>query len=428
MIINDLIIKNGHVIDPSQDLDDVCDIRIKNGRIEELGTGINPDGAEVFDASGMLVMPGLIDMHAHLREPGGEESETITTGCESAAAGGFTAVCAMPNTLPPTDDAGRVRYIIERAKGAKARVYPIGAITRGREGRKLTEMHDMSHTGAVGFSDDGSGIADARVMLNALRYAAMVGKPIILHEEDAGLSQGGQMNESALSAELGLTGIPGLAEEIPIMRDVALAEYTGTSFHVTHVSTKGSVEIIRAAKARGVKITCDVTPHHLVLTEDLVATFDTRYKMKPPLRTADDTKALIKGLRDGTIDAIATDHAPHSPEMKEMEFIDAAFGVTGFETALAVIHSRLVLPGTLSWTDVVIKMSVKPAQILGLEGGSLAPGGIGDVTIYNPEAPWKVDPHSMKSKSENTAFFDWELPGKVVATVVGGGVYWNVQD
>ncbi len=421
-----LLIQGGHVIDPGQGYDGVMDIRIWNGCIEAVSKGLEAKRAEVLDASGKLVFPGLIDMHAHLREPGDEESETILSGCESAAAGGFTAVCAMPNTQPPTDDAGRVRYIFDGAKHAKARVFLVGAITRGRKGKEINEMHEMAIEGAVGFSDDGSGVANARVMFNALRYAAMVGRPIIMHEEDADLSQGGQMNESALSAELGLRGISRLAEEIPIMRDIALAKYTCTGFHITHVSTRGAVEVIRTARAQGLKVTCDVTPHHLALTEDRVATFDTRYKMKPPLRTSNDVAALIEGLRDGTIDAIATDHAPHAPEIKEIEFIDAAFGVTGFETALALIHRELVMKDLLTWQDVARKMSLAPASILGVEGGTLAAGGPGDVTIYDPEAAWTVVPGLMKSKSKNTPFAGWELPGRVVATVVGGLVYRNV--
>ncbi|MFC1606423.1 dihydroorotase [Candidatus Latescibacterota bacterium] len=418
--MSSLLIKNGHVIDPSQDLDGIIDIHIVDGRIAEIGDGLVDGGTEMFDAGGKLVFPGLIDMHAHLREPGFEESETIVTGCESAAAGGFTAVCAMPNTNPPTDDAGRVRYILEAAAGAKARVYPVGAITKKREGQEIVEMNDMVTAGAVAFSDDGSGVSSSRVMLHALRYASMIGKPIMAHEEDTDLAAGGQVHESALSAELGLRGLSSLAEELPTQRDIALAEYVGTGLHITHVSTRGTVDIIRDAKRRGLPVTSDVTPHHLTLSEELVATFDTRYKMKPPLRTADDVAAVRDGLKDGTIDAIATDHAPHSPEIKEIEFIDSAFGVTGFETALAVIHRELVDTGLLSWADVVSRMSQIPAKILGVEGGSLGVGSIGDVTIYNPESPWTVEPERMKSKSRNTCYFGWELTGKVVATVVGG--------
>ena len=419
------MIKGGTVVDLSQEIHDIRDILIRNGKVAELGKDLDKEGAEIFDVSGMIVMPGLIDMHAHLREPGFEEAETIMSGCEAAARGGFTAVCAMPNTEPPTDDAGRVRYVIEQARGARARVYPVGAITRGRRGEVLVEMGEMAQTGAVGFSDDGVSIADSSVMLNAMRYAQMVGRTIIAHEEDPYLDRGGQMNEGALSAELGLKGMPPIAEVTMIMRDVAIAEYTATSLHVTHISTKGTVNIIREAKSRGVRVTCDVTPHHLTLTEDLVATFDTRYKMNPPLRTRDDVNALREGLRDGTIDAIATDHAPHSLEYKEREFIYAAFGITGLETALGVIHKELVLKGILTWDDVVEKMSCAPARIIGVEGGTLAKGSIGDATIYNPEDPWIVDPSCMKSRSSNTAFFDWELPGCAAATVVGGVLYRN---
>ena len=419
----DLLIKGGTVVDPSQGLNDVRDILIITGRIAALDTSLDADGAEVFDATGMIVIPGLIDMHTHLREPGFEDAETIMTGCEAAVQGGFTAVCAMPNTEPPTDDAGRVRYILERASGAKARVYPVGAITRGRRGMEIVEMSEMARAGAVGFSDDGCSVTNAAVMLNALRYAQMVGKPIIGHEEDADLDSGGQMNESSLSTELGLKGMPGIAEETLIMRDIAIAEYTDSRLHVTHISTKGSVHTIREAKSRGVRVTCDVTPHHLVLTEDLVATFDTRYKMNPPLRTSDDINALREGLRDGTIDVIATDHAPHSLENKEREFIYAPFGVTGLETALSVIHKELVLKGFLTWDDVVRKMSYAPSRILGVDGGTIAVGSIGDITLYHPEHSWTVIPSHMKSRSTNTAFPGWELPGCVVATVVGGKLY-----
>ena len=421
----DIVIRGGRVVDPSQGIDDTRDVFIRKGRIAALGKKIDTGNVGVFDASGMIVMPGLIDMHSHLREPGDEEAETIMSGCDAAARGGFTAVCAMPNTEPATDDAGRIGFIIERAKGAKARVYPIGAITRSREGSEIVEMEEMVRAGAVGFSDDGRSVANASVMLNAMRYACMVGKPIIGHEEDANLDAGGHVNESALSAELGLKGMPGIAEETLLIRDIAIAEYTGTVLHATHISTRRSVEIIREAKARGVRVTCDVTPHHLALTEDVVATFDTRYKMNPPLRSKEDVEAILEGLADGTIDAIATDHAPHYIEKKELEFIYAAFGVTGLETALGIIHHELVDRDILTWSDVVKKLSCAPAQILGVEGGTLKEGAIGDVTIYAPASSWTVDPHNMKSKSSNTPFFARELPGQAAATVVGGIIYRN---
>lgn len=421
----ELLIKGGTVVDPSKGVNDTLDVLVREGRIAVVGAKLPSKGADVFDAGGMLVMPGLIDMHVHLREPGFEEAETILSGCEAAAAGGFTTVCPMPNTEPATDDAGRVRYILERAEKAKARVLPIGAITRGRAGEELVEMADMVQAGAGGFSDDGVSVLNSAVMLNALRYADMVGKPIIAHEEDPYLANGGYMNESALSAELGLRGMPRIAEETIIMRDIAIAEYTKTALHVTHISTRGTVSIIRRAKARGIRVTCDVTPHHLTLTEDLVASFDTRFKMNPPLRTADDIEALYEGLADGTVDAIATDHAPHSLEYKEREFIYAPFGVTGLETALGVIHRELVKKGVMSWEDVVVKLSSAPANILGIEGGVLRVGTPGDITIYNPGHSWTVDPSRMKSRSGNTAYFGWELPGRVAATVVGGVLYVN---
>ena len=416
----DLLIANGMVIDPSQGISEVREVMVRNGRIAALGAGLDRGIAEVFDASGLLVMPGFIDMHAHLREPGDEESETIATGCESAARGGFTAVCAMPNTNPATDDAGRVRYILGRAEGCAARVYPVGAITCGRAGKELVEMAEMIQAGAVGFSDDGCSVADARIMMNALRYAAMVGKPIIAHEEDPALDAGGQMNNGNIATELGLPGMPSIAEEIMVMRDIALAEYTGTRLHITHISTRGTVDIIRAAKARGAQVTCDVTPHHLALTEDAVATFDTRFKVNPPLRARADADALREGLKDGTIDAIATDHAPHYIERKECEFLFASFGATGLETAVGVIQKELVDTGMLAWSDVAEKMSAAPARILGIEGGTLREGAVADITIYDPGAAWTVDPATMASKSANTPFIGWTLPGRAVATVVGG--------
>jgi dihydroorotase len=422
---NDLLIRGGRVIDPSCGRDGVGDMLVRGGRIEAIGTAVSAGGAEVFDASGMIVMPGLIDMHAHLREPGAEEAETIRSGCEAAAAGGFTAICAMPNTDPPTDDEGRIRYIIERSSGCPARVYPVGAITLGRRGEELVEMHRMAAAGAVGFSDDGCSVANARIMANALRYAGMVGRPLILHEEDPELDREGQMNESALSAELGLKGMPRTAEEIMVMRDIALAEYLGERLHVTHISTRVTVGIIREAKARGVRVTCDVTPHHLTLTEERVSTFDTKYKMNPPLRTPDDVQALREGLLDGTVDAIATDHAPHYIENKEVEFIYAAFGVTGLETALAVIDRELVRTGAIGWSAVVRALSCAPAGILGVGGGTLADGSVADVTIYRPENPWTVDPRRMKSKSGNTPYSGFEMPGRVAATVVGGVIHLN---
>jgi dihydroorotase len=421
----DLLIKGGRVIDPSQGIDMVMDILISDGYVAESGVELFPGSAEIFNAKGMIVMPGLIDMHTHLREPGNEEAETLASGCAAAAWGGYTSVCAMPNTEPAADDAGRVKFILERSRGCMARVYPVGAITRGRNGRELVEMGDMAAAGAVAFSDDGCSVANSRIMENALRYAGMVGKPLILHEEDPDLDYEGQMNESPLSAELGLKGMPRIAEEIMVIRDIALAEYTGTGLHITHISTLGTVEIIRSAKARGVSITCDVTPHHLTLSEDLVASFDTRYKMNPPLRTPGDILALREGLADGTIDAIATDHAPHYPENKEIEFAYASFGVTGLETSLAVIDRELIRPGIISWSDAAEKMSLAPSRILGVEGGSLQAGKIADITIYNPDAPWKVDSKNMRSKSSNTPFFDWEFPGRAVATVIGGVLFRN---
>ncbi len=421
-----LLIRGATVVDPSQNINGKKDILVENGVIARLAGKISDTDADIFDAKGMFVFPGLIDMHTHLREPGAEEAETVQSGCEAAAAGGYTAVCPMPNTTPAMDDPGRVRYVVGLAKGAKARVYPIGALTVGRKGEDITEMAAMVEEGAIAFSDDGCSVKNAEIMRHALRYAAMIGKPVLGHEEDPYLARDGQMNEGALSAELGLRGIPPIAEETMTSRDIAIAEYTKTPFHVTHISTRGVLDIIKAAKTRGVRVTCDVTPHHLTLTEDLLTTYDTRYKMNPPLRSVDDVEAMREGIRDGSIDAIATDHAPHSLELKMREFIYAPFGVTGLETALAVVQKSLIDTGVIDWTRAIELLSCTPAKLLGVEGGTLAKGSVADVAIYDPKDSWKVEPEKMKSRSTNTCYFDWKLPGRVQATVLGGELYRNV--
>ncbi len=424
-----LHIRGGHVICPVSGLNEKADILIENGRIARIGK--NPGkiaDCEVFDARGLTVMPGLIDMHVHLREPGREDEETIESGCRAAQAGGFTAVCPMANTEPQTDDASRIRAIINRAQGAPARVYPYGSITKSLRGEELSEMGDMVMAGAVRFADDGYGIQNAWLMDYALRDSAMFGKPIVVHEEDISLSANGQMNEGNVSTILGFVGIPSLSEELPITRDIEILRWIGdigARLHITHISTRGAVELVKKAKNDGLPVTCDVTPHHFSLTDEGLVTFDTMLKMKPPLRTSEDVKAIKMGLKEGIIDAIATDHAPHSLEEKEVEFIEAAFGITQLETALALAIDVLAGEGVLDLQQIVKKMSTAPAAILGLEGGSLKEGEIADLCILDPNEKWELTPENTHSKSINSPFMNRSFTGRVRATVLGGELQLN---
>jgi len=417
-----IVIKGGRVIDPAARFDGPADILIEDGRISKVERDIGAEGAEVFDASGKVVTPGLIDMHVHLREPGREDEETIESGTAAAAAGGFTAVAAMANTEPPTDDARAVRSIIQRSQGASARVYPIGAVTKGLKGEEITEMADMLEAGAVAFSDDGNYISNLEVMRHALEYSQMFDALIIVHPEVKSLTAKGQMNEGRVSSILGLKGMPRIAEEIAIIEVLKLLEEYGGRVHIAHVSTAGSVELIRKAKKDGLSVTCEVTPHHFTLTDEAVRSFDTNFKMNPPLRTDEDVAALKEGLADGTIDVIATDHAPHSLEEKVVEFIYAPFGVTGLETALALVMSQLIRPGILSPMEAAAKMSLSPAKILGVPGGELKPGAPADITVIDPDLEWEVRAEGFFSKSVNSPFVGWRMKGKAVATFVEGKV------
>lgn len=423
-----LLLKGGRVVDPRAGLDGVADIVIRDGLIVEIGPNLSiPKGIEV-DCTGLIVLPGLVDVHTHLREPGQEYKEDIASGARAAARGGFTAVCAMPNTKPVCDNGSAVRFVRERAAAvAKVRVHPIGAITAGQRGEALAEMGDMLAEGAVAFSDDGRGVQDAGIMRLAMDYARQFPATIVSHTEVECLAGKGVVNEGVVSTRLGLPGWPAAAEEIQVSRDIALAELTGCRLHLAHLSTAGSVERVRDAKRRGVPVTCEVTPHHLFLDEDaLDATYDTNLKMNPPLRTAEDRAALVAGLKDGTVDAIATDHAPHAAHEKALEFELAPFGTIGLETALSLVSTYLVRTGVLEWGDVARLMAHGPREALALDAVVLEPGALADITIVDPDREWVVGTDGFESKSGNSAFLGQELIGSAVHVLVGG--YFALKD
>ena len=419
-----LLLRGGRVIDPANSLDAVQDVLIADGKIERLGRSLEaPPGAEVVDARGKIVCPGFIDIHVHLREPGYEYKETVATGTRAAAAGGFTAVCCMANTNPVNDNGAVTDYILAKAKvEGVVRVYPIGAVTRGLHGEELAELAELAESGCVAFSDDGRCVMNAGLYRRAMEYTLPFGVPLISHAEDASLSRGASMNEGVVSTETGLPGQPAAAEDVMVARDILLAELTGAHVHIAHVSTAGAVRLIRDAKARGLQVTAEVTPHHLVLTEDAVRTWDPNTKMAPPLRTKRDVEALLEALADGTIDCIATDHAPHALSEKEGEFDRAAFGIVGLETAVAVLLDRLVRPGLLPLSTLIARLSRDPARLLHLPGGNLAAGAPADVTILDPDAETVVDPLRFRSRSRNTPFGGWTLRGAPWMTLVGGSV------
>ena len=423
-----LLLGGGRVIDPSQSLDELADVLIVDGKVEAIGARVrgdvsSRDGLETIDCTGLVVSPGFVDVHCHLREPGREEVETIATGARAAAAGGFTAVCAMPNTDPVTDNQAAVGFIIRQASRAKAaRVYPIGAISVGQRGESLAEFGEMVAAGAVAVSDDGRPVASAHLMRTALEYARTFGIPVADHCEEPTLAKGGAMNEGVVSARLGLKGIPSEAEEIMAIRDILLARRTSGHIHLCHMSTRGSVELIRWGKDRGINVTAEVCPHHLSLTEDAVEDYDTNAKMNPPLRTADDVAALQEAVRDGTIDLIAIDHAPHHYDEKEREFADAPNGIIGLETALAVNITWLVTSGIIDVPLLVERMSCAPARIFKLPGGTLRRESAADVTVFDPNESWAVDPTRFRSKGRNTPYAGRTLHGRTRYTLVGGCV------
>ena len=422
-----LLIRNGRVIDPAASVDAVQDVLVAGDRIERLGRGLPaPDGAAVVDAAGKVVCPGFIDIHVHLREPGFEYKETVASGTRAAAAGGFTAVCCMANTHPVNDNRSITDYIRARAAvEGVVRVYPIGAVTRGLGGEDLAELAELAEAGCVAFSDDGKCVMNAALYRRAMEYTLPFGAPVISHAEDHHLSRGASMHEGVVSTELGVAGAPAAAEDIMVARDILLAELTGAHVHIAHLSTAGAVRLVRDAKARGVRVTAEVTPHHLLLTEEAVRSFDANAKMSPPLRSKGDTEALLEALVDGTIDCIATDHAPHAGSEKEGEFDRAAFGIVGLETAVGLLLDRLVRPGALPLPTLISRLSRDPARLLGLPGGHLAPGAPADLTILDPAAEWTVDPVRFQSRSRNTPFGGWAVTGRPWKTIVGGGIVWE---
>jgi dihydroorotase len=422
-----IVLAGGRVLDPSRNVDEIGDVLIVDGRIEAAGDRVgNVEDAEVIDCKGMIVSPGFIDVHCHLREPGREDVETIATGARAAAAGGFTAVCAMPNTDPVTDNQAAVGFIVRQAQRAhSARVHVIGAISMGQRGETLAEFGEMVAAGAVAVSDDGKPVVSAQLMRTALEYARTFGIPVIDHCEEPTLAAGGAMNEGIVSARLGLKGIPAEAEEIMVIRDILLARRTGGHVHLAHMSTHGSVELIRWGKERGINVTAEVCPHHISLTEDRIGSYDTNAKMNPPLRTAKDVEALREAVKDGTIDMIATDHAPHHYDEKEREFANAPNGIVGLETALAVSVTNLVESGHIDFRTLVDKMSCAPARLFGLPGGTLGKGASADVTVFDPAAKWRVEPAEFLSKGRNTPYSGMQLTGRAVATLVGGTVVFR---
>jgi dihydroorotase len=419
-----LLIQGGRVLDPSEELDAKLDVLIEDGRVTKIDKKIKAD-VEVFDASGLVVAPGFIDLHTHLREPGQEHKETIATGTRAAVAGGFTAVCAMANTVPPNDERAVTEMIIaESSRNGSCRVYPIGAVSKGLKGEALAELADLHAAGCVAVSDDGKPVYNAQLMRRALEYCSMLGIPLIAHEEDADLNEGGVMHEGYYSTLLGMAGIPAASEETLVARDVILAKLTKAQIHIAHLSTAGAIDAVRSARANGVDVTCEVTPHHIALTDEAVQSFSTNLKMNPPLRSKEHVEALLEGIADETVDAIATDHAPHHFDEKNVEFDLAPFGVVGLETAFAVCNDILVRRKVIGLGRLIELMSSGPARVFRLPGGSLKRGGIGDVTILDPEATTEVNAPFV-SKAANSPFIGMSLRGRVAATIVGGVVKYD---
>ncbi len=424
--MNKLVIKNGRIIDPSQNLDRICDLGIEHGIIRQIAEGISSSGADEFDASRLIVAPGFIDMHVHLREPGFEHSETIETGSRAAAAGGFTSICCMPNTDPVNDKPTVTSYIVGRARQfAVVNVFPIGAITKNSAGEELSAIASMKQAGIVAISDDGKPVMNARVVRRAMEFAQALDLPLIEHCEDLHLSAGGDMHEGLESTRLGLRGIPRSSEDIMVARDLILAEVTGARYHVAHISSKYSVEMVAFAKQRGLAVTCEVTPHHFTVADCEMRPYDSSYKMKPPLRERHDVGAIVQGIANGTIDAIATDHAPHPGDEKMQEFERCPFGIIGLETALGLALERLYHTGKISLSRLVELFSQNPARILSLGRGTLRPGAPADLTIFGLDHNWTYDVNGSPSKSRNTPFHGHKFRGGPIATIVAGQIVWR---
>ncbi len=425
-----LLIRGGRIIDPANRIDTVGDLLLADGKVKAVAEPQSslPDTAEVIDAQGLIVCPGLIDIHVHFREPGDENAEDIASGSAAAVAGGFTSVACMPNTRPALDDETSIDYIYRQAACADlCNVYPVGAVTKGREGRELAEMGQMVRAGAVAFSDDGSGVTSTGCMYRALQYVTMFDRPILQHCEDPDVAEGGVMNSGAVATRLGMPGISPMAEELMIQRDLTLVRATRARYHVCHVSTARSVELVRQAKAEGLPVTAEVCPHHLLLTDQRCETFDTNYKVNPPLRTSEDVAACIVGLADGTIDCLVSDHAPHGIQQKELEFLDAPFGIIGLETALPLYVQALIDPDVLSWPALIEKLTCRPARVLSLDKGTLSVGCDADVVLIDPEMTWTIDVGQFASKSRNCPFDGWTVRGRAVTTIVGGRVKYRLE-
>ncbi len=419
--MNTLKISGGRVIDPSQNFDQVTDVWVQGERIAGFGDQPGLEAKRFVDATGKIVCPGLIDMHVHLREPGREEDETIATGTASAIAGGVTSVACMPNTEPALDTQAAAEFVYLQAERAgNANVFPIGAITKGRQGKELAEIGGLVDGGAVAFTDDGSPVVSAEIMRRALEYCRMFDKAVLSHAEDLELTRGGVMHEGVESMRLGLRGMPAAGEEVMIHRDIELAKITGGRLHILHVSTAGGVELIRRGKERGVRVSGEVCPHHFTLTDACLRTFDSNYKMSPPLRSDSDVEAMIEGLKDGTLEVIATDHAPHAPEKKMCELDRAPNGIIGLETLVPICVKSLIEPGHLTWPQVIEKLTVNPARLLGIERGTLKKGADADITIIDPEAEWTIDARRFLSKSRNCPFDGWQVRGQIHAVVLSG--------
>jgi len=423
---HDLLIQNGRVIDPSQGLDQPADVLVRDGRIAAVGPNLPAPDSQRLDASGCIIAPGFVDLHAHLREPGREHAETIESGGRAAAAGGFTSVLAMPNTNPVNDSAALTHFIIQTAQQqSPVNVFPVGAISEGSRGERLASIGEMRAAGIVAVSDDGRPVMNSNLMRHAMSYASGFGLTVIDHCEDLDLSAGGQMHAGFPAVRFGLAGISSTSEEVMVARDILLAAETGARFHVAHLSTARSLEMVRHAKQRGLPVTCEVTPHHFTLMDEDIKDYDTNYKMKPPLRSREDRQAMLQGLADGTVDAIATDHAPHPGSEKMQEFELAPSGIIGFETALGLALDRLVHGGLISLTRLVELFSVNPARVVGLDRGTLKVGAVADITVFDPERRWTYDVNQSYSRSRNTPFHGYSLRGGPVATIVAGEIVWQ---
>ena len=424
-----LLVKNGRVIDPASGLDGPRDVLVENGLIAAVEEKIEAGGAEVYDAAGRVVAPGFIDIHVHLREPGIEHAETIETGARAAAAGGFSSICCMPNTIPVNDSPTVTSFIVERARRhAIVNVFPIGAITKGSEGEQLAEIGAMKKAGAVAVSDDGMPVMNSGVMRRAMQYAGSFGLTVIDHCEDLNLSIGGDIHEGPRAVLLGLRGIPASSEDVMVARDVILSEETGAKTHIAHISTRNSIEIVRHARRLGIPVTCEVTPHHFALTDDAVPGYDSNYKMKPPLRSGVDAQAALEGIVDGVVDAIATDHAPHTGNVKMQEFERCPFGITGLETAIGLTLEHLVHPGKINLMRLVELFTSGAAKVIGLDRGTLAVGAPGDITVIDLDRKWTFDVNQSLSKSKNSPFHDHSFRGGPVATIVSGKIVWDVEN